>query len=183
MLCTDTALLYIPKASFTSCAKLCFGLRPFHLPFGLYQLLGLPFCKKLLNNWIFQKQVKANFQQRPTILLWTQQCYYTVLIRADKGWERVYFHGTLTLWFCVKTTIFTRFVLWYSSPWNCNSDPYIASSEAVTGEIQRHLSVQADEILRGFFVQIQIVYLVFQGFWFRCLYIYHLVVPLLLAGS
>lgn len=69
MLCTDKALLYIPKASFTFCAKLCFGLRPSQLPFGLSQLLGLPFCTKLLNNGIFQKEMKANFQKRPTILL------------------------------------------------------------------------------------------------------------------
>lgn len=106
MLCTDTALLYIPKASSTSCAKLCFGLRPSQLPFGLYQLSGLPFCKKLLNYWSFQKQVKADFQKRPIILLWTEQCYYTVLIRIDKkGWERMYFHGTWLYDFVLKLLV------------------------------------------------------------------------------
>lgn len=133
MICTDTALLCIPKASFTFCAKLCFGLRPSQLPFGLYQLLSLSFCKELLNNWIFQKQVKANFQERPTILLWTEQWYYTVLIRADKeGLGKKVFSWHLALWFYIKTTGFARSVLWCSGPWNCNSEPYIASSAAVT---------------------------------------------------
>lgn len=136
----DTTLLYIPKAFFTFCAKLCFGLRPSQLPFGLYQLLGLPICKKWLNNWIFQKKVKADFQKRPTILLWTEQWYYTVLIRADKeGLGKNVFSWHLA---------FYDFVL--NHTWNCNSEPYIASSAAVTGEIQRHLKVYADEIWRGF---------------------------------
>lgn len=124
MLCTDTALLDIPKASFTFCVKLCFGMRPSQLPFGLYQLVSLPSCKKLLNNWIFQKQV---------VLLWTEQWYYTGLIRADKeGLGKNVFSWHLAWWFCIKTTGFTRSVLWYSGPWNCNSEPYIASSAAET---------------------------------------------------
>lgn len=101
MIRTDTALLYIPKASFTFCAKLCFGLRPSQLSFGLYQLLGLSFCKKLLNNWIFQKEVKANFQERPTILLWTQ--YW--LEQTRKGWERRCFHGTWLYDFILKPLV------------------------------------------------------------------------------
>lgn len=102
------------------------------MPFGLYQLLGLPFCRRLLNNWIFQKQVKANFQKSSTILLWTEQWYYTVLIRADKeGLGKKVFSGHLSLLFCIKTSGFTRSVLWYSGPWNCNSEPYITFSAAV----------------------------------------------------
>lgn len=89
------------KHLFTFCAKLCFGLRPSQLSFGLYQLLGLSFCKKLLNNWIFQKEVKASFQGRPTILLWTQ--YW--LEQTRKGWERRCFHGTWLYDFILKPLV------------------------------------------------------------------------------
>lgn len=167
MICTDTALLYIPKASFTSCAKLCFGLRPSQLSFGLYQLLGLSFCKKLLNNWIFQKEVKANFQERPTILLWTQ--YW--LEQTRKGWERRCFHGTWLYDFILKPLV-SLDLFCDALVHETNSEPYVAFSAAVTEVKFKGIRMyKANEIWRVFFGQIEMIYPVFQGFWFMCLYI------------
>lgn len=97
----------------------------------------------------------------------------TVLIRADKeGLRKKVFSWHLPLRFYIKTTGFTRSVLWCSGPWNCNSEPYIAFSAAVTEVKFKGIQMyKADEIWRVFFGQIEMVYPVFQGFWFMCLYI------------
>lgn len=58
-LCTDTALLYISKASSISCAKLCFGLRPSQLLFGLYLLFGLPFLQEAAKLFNFSKESES----------------------------------------------------------------------------------------------------------------------------
>lgn len=96
VLCTDTALLYICKASSISCAKLCFGLRPLQLLFGLYLLFGLPFLWEAAKPIeFFKRKWKLNFRKGPQQLLEMEQWYWMVSIGTEReGWKRRCFNGT-----------------------------------------------------------------------------------------